>query len=410
MEDGAHDQHRGQRHALPRDGLGGALRAAAGRGARRADGGAVRLGRRAGRAARGLGACRRVRRALLHVLRGPRPVAAAAGWAGWAVGIAPAARVEHDYDFDKGGRKWFLLERNRWWTILSDYPARCCCCSPPPCCGAELALLAVAARGGWLRQKLRAQAAVAARPAGDARAAPRRPVDPRDRRRRSSPGRLSADLDSPYLGPLAEVAPLAAAPARLLGAGRCCGALVEREQVARVALLGVVLAGAGRAAARPPRAARPGSLQSARRRSASAGASPSGTQRSAADQLGHAAAARGRPPARRRPSPRAPRRARTRGCASCSTSPAAPRSSARHRGSRVHVAEQPHRGVQAVARAPPARRRPGPSPAIHSGTPASAAASIASVEALLRRQPAGREHVAALVGARAARPPPRPGR
>jgi GT2 family glycosyltransferase len=129
---------------------------------------------------------------------------------GWAVGVAPAARVEHDYDFDKGGRKWFLLERNRWWTILSDYPGPLLLLLLPALLGAELALLAVAARGGWLRQKLRAQAAVArALPAMLAR---RRGVQSaRVIGSATFARRLTADLDSPYLGPLAEVAPLAAA-------------------------------------------------------------------------------------------------------------------------------------------------------------------------------------------------------
>jgi N-acetylglucosaminyl-diphospho-decaprenol L-rhamnosyltransferase len=130
--------------------------------------------------------------------------------AGWAVGIAPAARVEHDYDFEKGGRKWFLLERNRWWTILSDYPTPLLLLLLPALLGAELALLAVAARGGWLRQKLRAQAAVArALPAMFAR---RRAVQStRTVGAAEFAQRLTADLDSPFLGPLAEVAPLAAA-------------------------------------------------------------------------------------------------------------------------------------------------------------------------------------------------------
>ena len=129
---------------------------------------------------------------------------------GWAIGIVPAGRVEHDYDFDKGGRKWFLLERNRWWTILSDYPRALLLLLAPALLGAELALLAVAARGGWLRQKLRAQAAVIrALPAILARrrhVQSTRVIGAADFARR-----LTADLDSPYLGPLAEVAPLAAA-------------------------------------------------------------------------------------------------------------------------------------------------------------------------------------------------------
>ena len=130
--------------------------------------------------------------------------------AGWAVGIAPAARVEHDYDFEKGGRKWFLLERNRWWTILSDYPLPLLLLLAPALVGAELALLAVAARGGWLREKLRAQVAVAgALPAMLAR---RRLVQSSRAIGAAAFARqLTADLDSPYLGPLAEIAPLAAA-------------------------------------------------------------------------------------------------------------------------------------------------------------------------------------------------------
>jgi len=128
---------------------------------------------------------------------------------GWAVGIAPAARVEHDYDFEKGGRKWFLLERNRWWTILADYPTALLLLLAPALLGAELALLAVAARGGWLREKLRAQAAVlAALPAMLAR---RRAVQAgRKIGAAEFAERLTADLDSPYLGPLAEIGPLAA--------------------------------------------------------------------------------------------------------------------------------------------------------------------------------------------------------
>jgi GT2 family glycosyltransferase len=127
--------------------------------------------------------------------------------AGWQVGIAPAARVEHDYDFDKGGRKWFLLERNRWWTVLSNYPRPLLLLVMPALLVAELALLGVAARGGWLGQKLRAQVAVL-------RALPsilerRREVQARGKAgARELAGHLTADVDSPFLGPLAEVGAL----------------------------------------------------------------------------------------------------------------------------------------------------------------------------------------------------------
>ena len=43
--------------------------------------------------------------------------------AGHRVGIVPGARVTHGYEFDKGPYKWFWLERNRWRTVLSVYPA-----------------------------------------------------------------------------------------------------------------------------------------------------------------------------------------------------------------------------------------------------------------------------------------------
>jgi GT2 family glycosyltransferase len=130
--------------------------------------------------------------------------------AGWEVGIAPAARVEHAYDFEKGGRKWFLLERNRWWTIIADYPTRLLALVAPALALQEIALLGVAARGGWLPQKLRAVAAVLRTlPAALAR---RRSVQAGARIDAAAfARRLSADLDSPYLGGLARVGPLATA-------------------------------------------------------------------------------------------------------------------------------------------------------------------------------------------------------
>jgi len=76
-----------------------------------------------------------------------------------AVGVEPDALVEHEYEFVKGERKWFLLERNRWWTVLSDYPAALLALLVPALVGAELALIAMAADGGWLRAKLASQVA-----------------------------------------------------------------------------------------------------------------------------------------------------------------------------------------------------------------------------------------------------------
>jgi N-acetylglucosaminyl-diphospho-decaprenol L-rhamnosyltransferase len=81
--------------------------------------------------------------------------------AGWEVGVQPDAVAEHDYEFAKGDYKWFWMERNRAWTVLGAYPAPLLAALAPALLAFEVALLAVAWRGGWLRAKLRAQAAVA---------------------------------------------------------------------------------------------------------------------------------------------------------------------------------------------------------------------------------------------------------
>jgi N-acetylglucosaminyl-diphospho-decaprenol L-rhamnosyltransferase len=129
---------------------------------------------------------------------------------GYGVGIVPTARVEHDYEFGKGGHKWFLLERNRWWTVLSDYPTPLLVLLLPALLAAELALLMVAARDGWLLPKLRAQAAVLRElPRMWAR---RREVQVRATASAGSiASRLSANLDSPYLGGAARIRPVVAA-------------------------------------------------------------------------------------------------------------------------------------------------------------------------------------------------------
>jgi N-acetylglucosaminyl-diphospho-decaprenol L-rhamnosyltransferase len=123
---------------------------------------------------------------------------------GLAVGLVPAARVEHDYDFHKGERKWFLLERNRWWTVLSDYPTGLLVALLPALLAAELTLLAIAARGGWLRAKLRSQAAVL-------RELPQILERRRAVQERCAVGatevseHLSASLDNPNLGDVARM-------------------------------------------------------------------------------------------------------------------------------------------------------------------------------------------------------------
>jgi GT2 family glycosyltransferase len=76
--------------------------------------------------------------------------------AGGTVGIEPAAVVAHDYEFSANGEKWRWLERNRLAFLIRVYPASLLVLLGPALLATELALLVVAASGGWLGQKLRA--------------------------------------------------------------------------------------------------------------------------------------------------------------------------------------------------------------------------------------------------------------
>lgn len=72
---------------------------------------------------------------------------------GRAVGIEPSARVEHDYEFDKGSAKWRYLERSRWAFIVRTYPGALLVRLAPALVVTELAVVLAALRGGWLRAK-----------------------------------------------------------------------------------------------------------------------------------------------------------------------------------------------------------------------------------------------------------------
>jgi GT2 family glycosyltransferase len=81
------------------------------------------------------------------------------GWraliAGMRVVYCPDAIALHGYDFDRRGKhKWFLLERNRLFSLLANYEARTLALLSPVLIATELGLLGVAAYGGWLPQKL----------------------------------------------------------------------------------------------------------------------------------------------------------------------------------------------------------------------------------------------------------------
>jgi len=80
--------------------------------------------------------------------------------AGWRVRFCPGACVRHDYEFQKGQAKWFWLERNRLWTVLTNYEPGTLVRLAPLLLAAEGAVLVSACRGGWLGAKLRSYAAL----------------------------------------------------------------------------------------------------------------------------------------------------------------------------------------------------------------------------------------------------------
>jgi GT2 family glycosyltransferase len=122
---------------------------------------------------------------------------------GARLGVEPSAVVDHDYEFAKGSAKWRYLERNRWATIVRCYPARLLALLAPGLLATELALLLIAAAGGWLPQKLAATAETL-------RALPRLVSERRAvQATRTITGRefaayLTPDLDSRFLGRAAE--------------------------------------------------------------------------------------------------------------------------------------------------------------------------------------------------------------
>lgn len=75
--------------------------------------------------------------------------------AGYRVGYVPGAIAAHHYEFSRTPTKQFLLERNRWITLLTDFPAAVLAVTAPALVAFELAVLVIAARQGWLRDKLR---------------------------------------------------------------------------------------------------------------------------------------------------------------------------------------------------------------------------------------------------------------
>ena len=75
---------------------------------------------------------------------------------GWSVTFEPAAIADHYYEFSRNSEKFFLLERNRLITVLTDYPTRLLALVLPALVMIEPALLVMAVVQGWGLHKVRA--------------------------------------------------------------------------------------------------------------------------------------------------------------------------------------------------------------------------------------------------------------
>lgn len=123
--------------------------------------------------------------------------------AGGRLGVEKAARVDHEYEFDKGKAKWRYLERNRWATLVRTYPAALLAVLLPGLFATELALVGVALAGGWLPQKLSAWAGFWRMLPG--LLAQRRAIQARRTvTAREFADALTPELDSAYLGRAAD--------------------------------------------------------------------------------------------------------------------------------------------------------------------------------------------------------------
>jgi GT2 family glycosyltransferase len=72
--------------------------------------------------------------------------------------VAPASVCRHHYEFSRATGKWYWMERNRWIVVLKNYRLPTIFLLLPALLMADLGLLFMAAKGGWLGAKVRALA------------------------------------------------------------------------------------------------------------------------------------------------------------------------------------------------------------------------------------------------------------
>jgi GT2 family glycosyltransferase len=72
---------------------------------------------------------------------------------GRRVRYCPEAVIVHEYEFEKGHRKWFYLERNRAWALLSNLRLRTLLLLSPVLLATEMVILTRAISEHWLAEK-----------------------------------------------------------------------------------------------------------------------------------------------------------------------------------------------------------------------------------------------------------------
>ena len=118
---------------------------------------------------------------------------------GRKAGIEPGAVVDHDYEFGSSPHKWRWLERNRWALLIRVYPSSLLVLVAPALLITEVALVAVAVRGGWITQKAAAMGDVV-------RWLPRLLAERREVQARRAitasdfARHLTPDLETPFIG------------------------------------------------------------------------------------------------------------------------------------------------------------------------------------------------------------------
>jgi GT2 family glycosyltransferase len=84
------------------------------------------------------------------------------GWrirlAGYRNVIAPASVCRHHYEFSRSLSKWYWMERNRWIVVLKNYRLATIVLLLPAMLIADVGLLLMSAKAGWLGAKVRSLA------------------------------------------------------------------------------------------------------------------------------------------------------------------------------------------------------------------------------------------------------------